>query len=93
MLFNATFNNISAISQWLVLLVEETGVPWENHWHATVTDKLYHIMLYRVQLAWTEFDLTSFSIGYILLLESTNLFYSKTWKQGTCWWLRHDQSR
>jgi hypothetical protein len=29
--FNATFNNISAISWWSVLLVEETGVPAENH--------------------------------------------------------------
>jgi hypothetical protein len=27
MVFNATFNNISAISWWLILLVEETGVP------------------------------------------------------------------
>ena len=38
MVFNATFNNISAISWCLVLLVEETGVPRENqrtvtsHW-------------------------------------------------------------
>ena len=31
MVFNATFNNISAISWRSVLLVEETGVPWENH--------------------------------------------------------------
>jgi len=29
--FNATFNNISTISWHLVLLVEETGVPGENH--------------------------------------------------------------
>jgi hypothetical protein len=29
--FNATVNNISAISLWSVLLVEETGVPGENH--------------------------------------------------------------
>jgi len=29
--YNATFNNISVISQRLVLLVEETGVPGENH--------------------------------------------------------------
>ena len=29
--FNATFNNISDISWWSVLLVEETGVPRENH--------------------------------------------------------------
>ena len=31
MVFNATFNNISAISWWSVILVEETGVPRENH--------------------------------------------------------------
>ena len=31
MVFNATFNNISAISWRSVLLVEETGGPGENH--------------------------------------------------------------
>jgi hypothetical protein len=31
MVFNATFNNISVISWWSVLLVEETGVHGENH--------------------------------------------------------------
>ena len=31
MVFNATFNNISVISWWSVLLVEESGVPAENH--------------------------------------------------------------
>jgi hypothetical protein len=31
MVFNATLNYISAISWWSVLLVEETGVPGENH--------------------------------------------------------------
>jgi hypothetical protein len=31
MVFNATFNNISAISWRTALLVEETGVPGENH--------------------------------------------------------------
>jgi hypothetical protein len=31
MVFIATFNNISAISWQSVLLVEETGVPIENH--------------------------------------------------------------
>jgi hypothetical protein len=28
-------------------LVEETGVPGENHSLSQVIDKLYHIMLYR----------------------------------------------
>jgi hypothetical protein len=31
MVFNANFNNISAISWQLVLLIEEIGVPGENH--------------------------------------------------------------
>ena len=31
MVFNATFNNISAISWGSILLVEETGVPEEKH--------------------------------------------------------------
>jgi len=48
MVFNATFNNISAISWRSVSLVEETGVPREKL--SQVTGKLYHIM-YRVHLA------------------------------------------
>ena len=31
MALNATFNNISVVSWWLVLLVEEAGVLGENH--------------------------------------------------------------
>ena len=50
MVFNATFNNISVISWWSVLLVEETGVRRENHKSAG-TDKLYHIMLYTLPWA------------------------------------------
>jgi hypothetical protein len=33
--FNITFNNNSVTSWWSILLVEETGVPTENHRHAT----------------------------------------------------------
>jgi len=32
MVFNANFNKISVISWWSVLLMEETGLPGENHW-------------------------------------------------------------
>ena len=37
--FNATFNNISVISWWSVLLVEETGVPGEKNHLSHVNDK------------------------------------------------------
>ena len=33
MVFNDTFNDISVISWWSVLLLGETGVPGENHPH------------------------------------------------------------
>ena len=54
MVFNATFNNISVISWWSVLLVEELEKTTDQ---LQVTDKLYHIMLYTS--SWSRFELTT----------------------------------
>ena len=59
MVFIATFNIILAISWRSVLLVEEIGVPGENHRLPQVTDKLYFIILHRVHFAWVGFEPTT----------------------------------
>jgi len=51
MVFNATFSYISAISWRSVYLVEETGVPGENHRPVASHLQIYHIMLYWLHLA------------------------------------------
>jgi hypothetical protein len=54
MVLNATFNNISVISWWPVLLVEETGGPGENHkpvashWQ-TLSHNVVHLILIKIR--------------------------------------------
>ena len=57
MVFNATFNNISAISWRSVLLLEETRVPGETHRPAA--GHLQTLSHNVVHLAWTGFELTT----------------------------------
>ena len=61
MVFNTIFNNISVISWRSILLVEETGVPRENHRPvASHWQILSHLCCIEYTLPWTGFKLTTF---------------------------------
>ena len=65
MVFNATFNNISVISCRSVLLVEETGLPGDNHRPvASHWQILSHNVVSSTPRQWAGFELTTFVVIY-----------------------------
>ena len=75
MVFNATFNNISVIiyGWWSVLLVEETGVPGENHQPvANHYQTLSHnVVSIEYTSPWMGFEPHNFNdLTYVLLTDS-----------------------
>jgi hypothetical protein len=61
MVYNVTFNNISVISWRSVLLVEETGVPGENHqpvasYCQTLSHNVVHLVLIEIRTRNTSGD-------------------------------------
>jgi hypothetical protein len=76
MVFNATFNNNSVIWWRSVLLMEETEVPEKTIDLSQVTDKLYHIMLYRVHLDWGKKLLRAYVVLFYYVPNQNKVFLS-----------------
>ena len=81
MVFNATFNNISVISWLSALLVEETGVPEENHRPITIHWQTlsHNVVSKSLQLRYKILECQYKNI--VLIKKSNKIAY---------WWYFHD---
>jgi hypothetical protein len=59
--------------------VEEIRVPGENHWSVTSHWQIYHIMLYRVHLAWVEFHSVSSSYSLTSAAFNRDISFCSPW--------------
>jgi hypothetical protein len=84
MVIDATFNNISVISWWSVLLVAETEFPEKTTDLSQVSDKLYHTMLYRVHL-----DIKYLMFHILFILNSLTSYFGLVKKGGKLHFARH----
>ena len=82
MVFNVTFNNISVISWLSVLLMEETGVPGENHRPVTSHWQTF-LSLGCLSLFHLRFLVTSFvsSNSFLIINNLTDKWWAKTWRK------------
>ena len=83
MVFNATFNNSSAVSWRSVLLVVETRVSGENHRPVASHWQTYHICCIEYTSPWTGFEFTAEVVGYPTTIRSGSIpeLSEKKWKK------------
>ena len=101
MVFNATFNNISVISLWSILLVEETRIPGENHRPiASHWQTLSHIEqneMWNVieMVAWNKISRNDSWTGFLIChnkFTKFTIFFATYWLLPT-WWALHIRSK